>query len=133
MTDSERSLIVQLRGRGNSYKQIADVMGLSVNTIKTCCRRNFAGENMAEDERACEMCGVVFKTTKKKPTRRFCSDKCRMNWWAANRANIKKKAFYSFTCQQCGKRFQAYGNDHRKFCSVGCYADYRRGGAKDGC
>ena len=130
MTDSERSLILTLRSRGTGYKQIAAALGLPLSTVKAFCRRNTIEEN--ENARKCDMCGEIFEFSPKRPTRRFCCSACRMKWWNAHRDQLKKKAFYRFTCYQCGKPFTAYGNDHRKFCCVQCYTRFQRGEAPYG-
>jgi hypothetical protein len=38
---------------------------------------------------------------------------------------LHRKALYPFVCAQCGGEFQAYGNDHRKYCSRDCYVAAR--------
>ena len=40
MTSREKQQIAAMRSTGNSYKGIAEKLGLSVNTVKTFCRRN---------------------------------------------------------------------------------------------
>ena len=40
MTDQEKQRIAVMRSTGESYKGIADALNLSVNTVKTFCRRN---------------------------------------------------------------------------------------------
>ena len=58
----------------------------------------------------------------------FLPDKCRMQWWKAHIKEVNRKAVYDFTCACCGQQFQAYGNDHRKYCSRACYIKARFGG-----
>lgn len=43
MTDLEQRKIIVLRSEGKSYNAIAGEMNLSVNTVKTFCRRNRLG------------------------------------------------------------------------------------------
>ncbi len=40
MTADERNKIIQMRQAGMSYKQIAEILGKKLNTIKTFCNRN---------------------------------------------------------------------------------------------
>ncbi len=40
MTDQEKQRIAVMRSAGESYKEIAEALSLSVNTVKTFCRRN---------------------------------------------------------------------------------------------
>lgn len=64
MTDNQKTLIQIYREKGMSYKEIADALVLSINTIKTFCKRNGLGGvrtvAAAVDEvmvKACEYCG----------------------------------------------------------------------------
>ncbi|MBQ7184897.1 MAG: helix-turn-helix domain-containing protein [Clostridia bacterium] len=43
MTDLEQRKIIILRSEGKSYNDIADELNMSVNTVKTFCRRNRLG------------------------------------------------------------------------------------------
>lgn len=40
MTDQEKQRIAVMRSAGESYREIAEALSLSVNTVKTFCRRN---------------------------------------------------------------------------------------------
>ncbi len=40
MTDQEKQRIAVMRSGGESYREIADKLKLSINTVKTFCRRN---------------------------------------------------------------------------------------------
>ena len=44
MTDYERSRIIALQNEGLGYKKIAKELDLSVNTVKTFCRRRTAAQ-----------------------------------------------------------------------------------------
>ena len=48
-----------------------------------------------------------------------------MAWWNTHPADVNKQAFYSITCQHCGKDFLSYGNKNRKYCSRECYSNAR--------
>ena len=43
MNNLQKEQIVILRANGESYSKIADVLGISINTIKSFCRRNNLG------------------------------------------------------------------------------------------
>ena len=43
MTDNQKTLIQIYREKGMSYKEIADALVLSINTVKTFCKRNGLG------------------------------------------------------------------------------------------
>lgn len=127
MTDMERSQILQMRSTGSGYKQIASALGLSLSTVKAFCRRAQAAA-LAPGEAECKMCGKKFIRKPPNEKQIFCSDKCRCAWWNRHKDQVKKKAFYQFTCKQCGAPFESYGAANRKFCSVQCYHDYQRKG-----
>ena len=40
MTDQEKQRIAVMRSAGESYKEIAKTLNLSLNTVQTFCRRN---------------------------------------------------------------------------------------------
>lgn len=43
MTDSQKREIASLRAKSNGYGKIAPALGISLNTVKPCCRRNNIG------------------------------------------------------------------------------------------
>jgi len=116
MTLIQKQRIAELRGKGTTYAAIALELGISENTVKSYCRRNkveFAAN-------ACPECGNALLHTPHKKQKRFCSDKCRLAWWAKNPQEMKRRAVYDFVCPRCKNPFTAYGNAKRKFCSVSC-------------
>lgn len=136
MTDEQKLQIANLRSAGLGYKKIAERMGLSENTVKTYCRRHGLGGNRARDDVAgmetCRYCGkkVDQKTGRKK--KKFCTDKCRNEWWNSHLEQVNRKAFYRFECLTCKKEFTAYGNSKRKYCCLECYAKRSVWRNKDG-
>ena len=136
MTTEEAKIVSDLQQRGLGYKKISALTGIGVNTVKAYCRRHRAIEPKASDttQSFCRACGKPIEVAMKQKPRQFCSDTCRMKWWNSHPDQVKRKAYYTFTCLQCGCRFESYGNAHRKYCSRQCYADARRKGAEaDGC
>lgn len=140
MTQEQRDAIVELRGKGCGYGRIADSLGMSVNTVKSFCRRNHlnsippavnTGQNMPSDVDAhfCLCCGKPVVQVMGRKQKKFCSDKCRMTWWNSHLDKVNRKANYEFICQHCKKPFTAYGNSNRKYCSHECYIADRFGGA----
>lgn len=134
MTDREKQQIMALRQSGISYTQISDMLNISINSIKSYCKRhNFGGKKALLSESStvlyCEHCGMPVKQNAGRKTKRFCSDKCRMLWWNGHTELVKRKANYTCTCQNCGKEFISYGNKNRKYCSHECYIEDRFGGA----
>jgi endogenous inhibitor of DNA gyrase (YacG/DUF329 family) len=132
MTKKEKECVRFLRGEGYGYLAIATRLGISLNTVKSFCRRNGLG-GIAEkpDRQTCRQCGKPLAQEPKRPARKYCSEACRRIWWKEHSHLINKKAFYSLTCAHCGKEFQSYGNQKRKYCSHPCYIAARFGKAEN--
>lgn len=136
MTDTQKKQIEEYRNDGCGYTQISNMMGISINSIKTYCKRHGLGGTLANiapvdnSRRHCDNCGKVVKQLPGRKLKRFCSDKCRMTWWNHHQENVNRKANYEFTCAYCGKAFTAYGNANRKYCSHECYIEDRFGGVR---
>lgn len=130
MTDEQKQKIIALRRDGAGYGQIATTIGISINTVKSFCRRHNMTANKSES--VCEQCGNHITQNPGRKRKRFCSDLCRNKWWNTHLELVKRKAVYTFTCPNCGKEFSVYGNRYRKFCSHACYIEYRFGGGHHG-
>lgn len=131
MTDEQRSQIIHLRESGNGYKKIAQILSMSEGTVKSFCIRNNiqrAEIQISDDERRCLFCGKAVRQNPKRKAKKFCSDKCRMDWWNAHLDQVERKANYEFVCPVCKKTFTVYGNANRKYCSHECYIEDRFGG-----
>ena len=139
MTDSEKMQIIKLRAEGMGCVTIARKLGMSVNTVKSFCRRKninadtateLSVENTGKTTR-CENCGKEIRQIAKQKPKRFCCDKCRNDWWNSHLDQVKRKAYYTFTCWHCGKAFQVYGDRNRKYCSQECcHAERLKGGER---
>ena len=125
MMITQKQKIEELRARGETYASIALEVGVSENTVKSFCRRNGI-EVVQEKFENCPECGVSLMHVPHKRQKRFCSEKCRLAWWAKHPEALNRKAVYSFVCGYCGKAFTAYGNAKRKFCSRACASASRR-------
>ena len=135
MTDTQRMQIKELRLAGYGYKKIAQALCLSVDTVKSYCRKNnlagvMAGKpsSSADGKTYCKQCGKELLQKPNQKTLLFCCGECRQTWWNAHPEMVNKKAIYSYLCPLCGKAFTAYGNSHRKYCSHSCYIADRFGG-----
>lgn len=130
MTDEQKQQITTMRRDGAGYGKIAVILGISINTVKSFCRRH----NLVTKKTTsvCEQCGKPIEQNPGRKRKRFCCDACRNKWWNAHPELVKRKAVYTFTCLNCGKKFSVYGNSHRKFCSYACYVEYRFGGVRHG-
>jgi hypothetical protein len=132
MTDLQKERISSMRLAGESYSTIAEVLGMSRNTVKSYCQRNFCEKHHDESESCinrgkCEMCGSAIAQAAGYRKRRFCSDICRTAWWNAHRNLIAGNAKAEYTCAACGKRFTDYPGRQRKYCSHACYIAHRYG------
>lgn len=133
MTEFQAAQIRNLRVQGVGYRGIATIVGLSRDIVRNYCKSQgldgFATDltvNMKEqmeNGKACWCCGKEIKQPYTGRRRKFCSDKCRREWWAAHpeAGRHKEAAYYHLTCEYCGKTFVSYGNKNRKYCSHHCY------------
>lgn len=135
MTKEQKKIVLDMRVRGASYMQIASTIGLSENTVKSCCRRNIKrsvsesdiNKNKKEAKIQCKQCGKTLVHEKKGQKKKFCCEDCRRSWWKSNADQSGKKAYYLLTCWMCGAKFESYGNKNRKFCGHACYIKKRYG------
>ena len=128
MTDHQKAQIIKLRAAGDGYGKIAKSLGISLNTVKSFCRRNDISNSSVEPALAytgettyCENCGQPIRQIEKQKKKRFCCDKCRNAWWNSHLDQVERKAVYHFKCLHCGKEFHVYGDKRRKYCSHACY------------
>lgn len=131
MTEKQRSEIIRMRRCGTTFSKISDVTGISVNTIKSFCRRhNITVQPPSEPERIsdkqyCKECGAKLHPLPRRKAPKFCSSACRTKWWNTHPEAVCRKAVYHFECANCGKKFTAYGNKGRKYCCHSCYVAAR--------
>ena len=142
MTDGQRQRIIQFRKEGRGYTSIAKELEISRDTVRSFCRRNGLASEMGDKtinakeqpkEGFCRKCGKKLHQIEGVKKKVFCCRECREKWWHEHPEQINQRAVYYFICVGCGKKFTAYGNSHRKYCSHGCYIRSRfKGGDKDG-
>lgn len=134
MTDEQKNRIRALRQSGCSYRQVADDLLISVNTVKSFCRRDpeINGNNGSEaqiqpkaviprEEGTCRFCGKPLVMIPGKRKKEFCNSRCRSRYWTAHRNEITHRTVHTFHCAYCGKEFTVYGKTGRKYCSSECY------------
>ena len=126
MTEVEKNRIIELRAAGRGYHSISDQLAISINTVRSFCRRNNLKAGVKQQKK-CENCGKPITENFKYKPRRFCCDTCRNKWWNSHLDLVEHKAVYKFTCPTCGKLFQVYGNKKRKYCCHECYIKDRFG------
>lgn len=121
--------IEELRLQGMGYKKIAAEMGISVNTVKSYCRYHKLTGNRATGD-VCLQCGEPIEQNPKYKRRKFCSDRCKSDYWNRHRNAPGRKSLLKLTCVHCGKEFLSY--EERRYCSHGCYIQERFYGLRSG-
>ena len=91
-----KTRILELRAKGLVYREIAEQLGMSVNTVKSICNRN---------KGVCKNCGTALVGRKEKI---FCSGKCRLQWWYAHSTNRPLREGVHGVPQQGEKVLLAY-------------------------
>ena len=129
MTDAERDYIICYRQSGKSCAEIAQVLGLSANTVKSFCHRNRIAPGVQPAlthsmDTVCLCCGEKMERQSHRKPKRFCSDTCRLRWWHAHRDMEKNAA--DRRCLSCGRVFRS--SREQKYCSHACYINARFGG-----
>jgi len=127
MNDLQKQRIKKLRQQGVTYSKIAELLGLSVNSVKSFCQRNGISNTPEPDNNGqCRNCGAGLTQVAGRKARRFCGPECRVLWWKTNPSRTEQ-ATYHFVCPGCGIQFEAYGNRNRKYCTHACYINTRFG------
>ena len=127
MTNEQKLLVTSLRRDGKGYGTIAKEMGLSINTVKSFCKRQKTITVETETKSECLNCGKELMQIPGRKARKFCCDECRMLWWNSHLELVQRKAVYEYICPTCGKKFSVYGDAKRKYCSHACYIKDRFG------
>lgn len=130
MTNDQINRIYEMRELGVGYGKISQILNVSENTVKSFCKRKGLGGvrvSTDKDLHLCKHCGKEVQQNPGRKEKKFCSDKCRMAYWAKNPDGLNHKAVYEYVCPECGKPFTAYGNSHRKYCCRRCYMIARHG------
>lgn len=128
MTEEQRQQIKTLRYQGFGYKQIANTIGLSRDSIRGYCIRNglhgFAAGVMKEYHKVmeeefifilCLNCGKEINQNPTGPRKKYCSMDCKRQWEKIHRRK------HTFTCVYCGNEFKSLGANERKYCDHSCY------------
>lgn len=132
MTEAQKQHISELRNHGLGYTTIASRLGLTKDCVRSYCRTHgLTGKRSSThiqqdlDENFCRTCGRLLEHTAGKRRKKFCSNRCRMDWWNTHSDQVNRKAYYQFICDACGASFSAYGNAKRRYCSHECYIKAR--------
>lgn len=119
--------IKKMREDGNSYKAIALFLSIPKSTVQSYCRRNKIKVNYKNKENSdlylkCLYCKKELEQKSKLKPKKFCSDKCRHQWWSLK--NGKKKI-----CDYCNQPYIS-SIKTKKYCSHECYINDRFKGGK---
>ena len=128
LSEAEKKQIIELKMTGMGSKAIAAQLHLSPNSVKTFIHRHGKDPAYIASMGMCPCCGARLVQTSGKKPKKFCSDACRMKWWAQHQEQMDRTLYY-ITCTQCGRTFES-PNPKRKFCGRACYADSRRKDSK---
>lgn len=129
MTETDRNKILILREQHKSYKTISDELGVPINTVKSYISRKMrklkaseAEQNGFSEYKKCKQCGILMHQTEHCKGKKFCSDRCRIIWWNANRDLALRASAHQQICTVCGSTFFTY---HGQYCSRACYGKAR--------
>ena len=130
MTDQQREEILRLRRLNYGYKAIANMLGISTDTVKSHCKRHNIMKGIPPSDSAsqghfCLQCGKPILQDPKRKEKKYCSDACRSKWWNSHPDLIKQKSGRNLVCAKCGKEFYVNLQSNRKYCSHACYIDDR--------
>lgn len=81
MTSAQIKQVIRLQEAGKGYRTIASELGLSINSVKSWCRRHPVEETPIN---GCKQCSAPLIQFPGKRKRIYCSDRCRYLWWAAH-------------------------------------------------
>lgn len=118
----DKILINNMRLEGHTPSAIAAQLGVPASTIRSFIYRNPDIPNTKQ----CLQCGKPVMQKKHRREKKFCSDRCRMAWWNSHQEKVNRQAYYTLTCEYCGKEFESYGNKNRKYCCRACYVAARQ-------
>ena len=104
MTNEQKQAIASMRDSGVPITSIAQQLGLSVNTIKSYCKRHgiHSGNQSSKNILFCLQCHKEIPQAEHRKAKKFCSDKCRQLWWAENTALIPRDSQIERICPVCG-------------------------------
>jgi len=130
MTAIEKEKIRYLRGEGLGYKVIASRLELTVDAVKSFCKRNGLNGVAAESaDNTCRQCGVTLERKPGSGQKKFCSGKCRNTWWNRHAFLRDPKSEDQRVCGCCGRVFYSQIKG-RIYCGHPCYIKARYGEVK---
>lgn len=143
ITDIQQEKIIALRQRRVTYQEIGDTTGLTMDTVKSYCRRNniTAPGKIKTAQRPvkpepkktglpnltfCLNCNRLITQAPKQKPKKFCCPKCRDVWWNKNR-NLVSSSRRVAHCAYCGGEFEKFDSSKQRYCGKQCYINHRFG------
>ena len=124
LSEYEKQMIIALKLKGYGSKRIAGQLGLNHSAVKTFIHRHGDDTTYTAALGLCPCCGTPLVQTPGARAKKYCSDACRLKWWAQHQDQMDR-TLYTITCTQCGRSFET-PNPKRKFCGRACYAESRK-------
>ena len=124
MTQTERDEIVRLKESGKTYKEISDITGICISTVKSVYSRTSTKQN--DKVYYCKQCGKKLLMIKGKREKVFCSDKCRMYFWRTHKKLMNCTKLVKIECPTCHIIFNDYEIKKRKYCCWNCFVITKR-------
>ena len=115
MTQELKEKIISLSEQGLTSREIAAEVGLSHMSVA----RQLKEEKEVRSVLNCPCCGKEIVNKKGTKPKKFCSDKCRLEWWGKHRDLIKHRSKELKKCPHCGSLFEPRGK--QTYCSRICY------------
>ena len=119
MTTEEKNKVLTLSRKGMEGKEIAKSLSIPYENIKKYLQRH------KDDPVTCSFCGNEMSQQVGKRFKRFCCDKCRMNYWNRHKKVESRKSTIKRICEHCGQPFFDFQNRGRRFCSRACHLKHR--------
>lgn len=125
MTDIQKKQITEMRTNGMIFASIASELSLSINSVKSFCRRNNIMPMIKSKNDRCKHCVKKLVNTPGHRQKTFCSRFCQQLYWREHPELMNRTAIILKRCPACGKEFSDYRGHSRKYCSHACYIEYR--------
>ena len=77
MDQGQKQKIIEMRNSGCGYKKISEQLQISVNTVKSYCKRHnlvLMEKRNSSSIRFCLQCGNEVKQEQHRKTKKYCSD-----------------------------------------------------------
>ena len=124
LSELDKRKITELKIKGFGNRRIAQQLQLNPDSVKSFIRRHGSDSGYVATLGICMCCGSSLSQTPGKKPKKFCSDACRMKWWAEHKEQLDRTT-YTNKCEYCGRPFQT-ARQNQKFCCRACFAESRK-------